>query len=527
MQNPSTPSPLGLDRCDVHLPHVWASHARFTPHKPAIIFRDQIVSWSQFNARMNKVANALLRDGHSSGSKVAVVMTNSVEMLEIMFGIVKAGNCVVPLSGMLTTEQLETLVRDSGATAIVTDEKLRHLVEPLLNRLPDIQQGMSLAVGFEGDGWRSYAAFLADSSPEEPAVRYSLDDAFNITYSSGTTGLPKGIVQAHRARLHWSWSNGITFGFSRDSVALITTSLYSNGTWFMVLPPMLTGGTMVVMEQFTPASCIMLIERYQASHAFLVPTQFNALLAEPTLHGACLSSLRMLLSAGSPLRMTTRKEAEQRICPHIFELYGFSEGFATVITPEDAARKPGSVGMPVIGFDLRIIDDAGVEVGPDMPGEIAGYGGGLMTGYHNRPDLTADLIWHDALGRSFLRSGDIGQVDAEGFLTILDRKKDMILSGGFNVFPADIEQVVAAHPDVADVTVIGIPDEKWGETPLALVILTAEARQDAISIVEWANARLAKTQRLSRVEFRTDFPRNALGKVLKRELRAPYWIQVQ
>lgn len=523
MQKPCQSVPEGLDRCDVHLPHVWASHARFTPDKPAIIFRDQVVSWRQFNAGMNRVANALLRDGLGRGSRVAVVMTNCVEMLEIMFGIVKAGGCVVPLSGLLTVDQLETLVKDSGASAIFANDRLRHLVDPLRNSVPEIGEGRFLSVGFEGPGWKTLDAFVTGVGSEEPAVRYSLDDPFNIIYSSGTTGLPKGIVQAHRARLHWSWSNGIAFGFNRESVALITTSLYSNGTWFMVLPPMLTGGTMVVMEQFSPGACLALIERHAATHAFLVPTQFQALLADPALASARLSSLQMLLSAGSPLRQITRQEAERQLCPRIYELYGFSEGFATVITPEDAARKPGSVGKPVIGFDLRIIDDAGAEVGPDMPGEIAGYGGGIMTGYHNRPDLTAELIWRDPLGRSFLRSGDIGKVDAEGFLTILDRKKDMILSGGFNVFPADIEQVVAAHPDVADVTVIGIPHEKWGETPLALVIPAAGAQPDPAAILEWANARLAKTQRVSGVEFRTDFPRNALGKVLKRLLRAPYW----
>lgn len=519
----STPSHPILDSCDVHLPHVWATHARFSGDSPAILFGERCVSWRAFNAGMNRVANALIASGIAPGDRVAVVMTNSVEMLECLFGIVKAGACVVPLSGLLTPAQLGVLIADSGARALIASASLRHLVEPIRDTLADVRPDLFIGVGFEGPGWQPWASFVGGAAADEPDVAYSLDLPFNIIYSSGTTGLPKGIVQAHRARLHWSWSNGLAFGFDRSSIALITTSLYSNGTWFMVLPPMLTGGTMVVMDGFTPARFLELVARHRVTHSFLVPTQFLALLEAPALESSDLSSLRMLLSAGSPLRQATRREAERRICPRIHELYGFSEGFATSIGPEDAARKPGSVGKPVIGFDLRILDDEGRVLGPEQPGEIAGYGGGMMVGYHNRPDLTAALVWRDERGRSFLRSGDIGKLDEEGFLTILDRKKDMILSGGFNIFPADIEEVVATHPDVGDVTVIGIPHPKWGETPLALVIPAAGAEPDPEAILAWANERLAKTQRLAAVELRESFPRNALGKVLKRELRAPYW----
>ena len=193
-----------------------------------------------------------------------------------------------------------------------------------------------------------------------------------------------------------------------------------------------------------------------------------------------------------------------------------------MIKPE-RADKLGSVGTPVLGFDVRIIDDNGAALPWGEVGEIVGHGPGLMTRYHNRPDLTADSIWRDERGRSFFRTGDIGRFDEDGFLTILDRKKDMIISGGFNVFPADIEEVVSQHPAVMDVTVIGIPHDKWGETPLALVIPHDGATASPGEIRDWANTKLSKTQAVADVEFRDDFPRNALGKVLKRFLREPYW----
>lgn len=512
-----------LGTSDVHLPCVWATHARFSGSRAAICHNDRVVTWADFNVQMNRFANALLGAGIGRGASVAVVMGNHAEMMGVLFGTAKAAACVVPLSTLLTPQQLLTLITDSGAIALIADAATRELIEPIRADLDAIRPGLFVALNFTGAGWTAYDDFVADASPDEPLVAYDLADRFNIIYSSGTTGLPKGIAQSHRARQHWSWSNGVTFGIDGNAISLVTTSLYSNGTWLTVLPTMLSGGTVVLMDRFTPEGFCAAVARYGVTHSFLVPTQFQSLLESPALDEADLSSLEMLLSAGSPLRQITRREAEARICPRIFELYGFSEGFATVIRPEDAARKPGSVGKPVIGFDMRIIDDDGMVLGPGQPGEIVGTGAGMMDGYHNQPDLTTSLIWRDERGRSYIRSGDIGQIDEEGFLTILDRKKDMILSGGFNIFPADIEAIIAQHPDVSDVTVIGIPDPRWGETPLALVIPLPGAAPDPEELRAFANQRLAKTQRLARVELREDFPRNALGKVLKRQLREPYW----
>jgi acyl-CoA synthetase (AMP-forming)/AMP-acid ligase II len=194
-----------------------------------------------------------------------------------------------------------------------------------------------------------------------------------------------------------------------------------------------------------------------------------------------------------------------------------------MLKPSHPVEKFDTVGTPVLGFEIAIVDEEGRELPRGETGEIAGYGAGIMAGYHGRPEQTEALIWRDGRGRTFIRSGDIGRLDADGFLSIVDRKKDMIISGGFNVFPRDIEEIVAQHPAVADVTVIGVPHDKWGETPLALVIPREGHPVEAPAILAWANERLAKHQRLDRVELRTDFPRNALGKVLKKDLRVPYW----
>ena len=255
----------------------------------------------------------------------------------------------------------------------------------------------------------------------------------------------------------------------------------------------------------------------------MVPRQFITALEHPDFESFDLGSLQTMVSAGSPLRADTKDEILNRMGKGLYELYGFSEGFATIIRPEEVADRTGSVGTPVLGFELAILDDEGNRLPRGEAGEIAGYGKGLMKEYYKRPEATAGLIWKDQLGRTFLRSGDIGKLDEDGFLYILDRKKDMIVSGGFNVFPKDIEAVVGRHEDVSDVAVIGIPHGKWGEVPLALVVPKSGKAIESDALREWANQRLAKPQRLSGIELRNELPRNALGKVLKRELREPYW----
>jgi acyl-CoA synthetase (AMP-forming)/AMP-acid ligase II len=502
-----------FDMPPASLTRIWATHARFAPERPAVICGAHTLSWGDFDRRTNRVANMLLGAGVERGAPVALLMANSIDMLLVMFGIVKAGACMVPASGLLAPAQLKTLILDSGARILFVSQ----VHEPLLRAAGLPADIRCIPIGFDAEGWQRGDALLTEAAETDSGIDPAPGDRFNIIYSSGTTGLPKGIVQSHAARTHFAWSNALELGMGGDTVALVTTALYSNGTMFMVLPPLLVGGTVVILEQFTPAACLAAIERHRVTHVFLVPTQCIVTLDDPALGRHDLSSLQALLSAGSPLREDTREAVAHRITPRVYELYGFSEGFATMRKPAHRPTRPGAVGRPVIGFDMRIVGADDRECGIGEVGEVCGAGSGMMLGYHNRPDLDAEISWRDLRGRTFLRSGDLGYVDAEGFLHIVDRKKDMILSGGFNIFPADLEGVIGQHPDVQDVTVIGIPHPKWGETPLALVIPRGAA--SAVELLEWANARLAKTQRLSGLEFRSEFPRNALGKVLKRELR--------
>ena len=514
-----------IDHADITIPDILSSHGKFRRYQEAVVCGDVRRCWGDFNDQINCVANALLGAGVQRGDRVAVMMGNSVEMLEVMFGIVKAGACVVPLSGLLTGPQLVTLLNDSGATwAFATPDFIERLT-PCVADLQYLPPACRVVVHGQAPGWKAFRDWLAGSTATPPPVVYGHEDSFNIIYSSGTTGLPKGIVQSHRARVHWAVSNAIEMGFGDRSRALTTTSLYSNGTWLMMLPVLFSGGTCVVMPAFDPKAFLRTVQAEQITHTFMVPAQYIALLQEND-RSTDLSSLQVLLCAGSPLRRDTKRQVIERFGNKLIELYGFSEGFGTMLKPGAPEAKFDTVGTPVLGFELRILSDDGRVLGPGEVGEIAGYGPGMMSRYHGRPEATAELIWRDERGRTFIRSGDIGRQDEDGYLVLVDRKKDMIISGGFNIFPADLEEVLGTHPDVLDATVIGVPHERWGETPLGLVIPRPGICLDPQAVMAWCTSRLGKHQRLSGVEARAEFPRNALGKVLKRVLREPYWKKV-
>ncbi len=377
------------------------------------------------------------------------------------------------------------------------------------------------------DRWRSTTrwsespsrAWLTPEGVGAQPVASDPDAAFNIIYSSGTTGTPKGIVQPHRMR-SLQIRRYARYGLAPGSVTLVSTPLYSNTTLVVFVPAIAGGGTVVLMAKFDAAAFLRQAERHRVTHAMLVPVQYRRLLDHPEFDATDLTSFRCKFCTSAPFPAALKAEVLRRWPGGLVETYGLTEGGgACMLEAHVHPEKLHTVGRPIEGHELRLIDEHGAEVAPGAAGEVVGRSGGMMIGYHRQPEATAAVTWHDAAGRRYIRSGDIGRFDADGFLVLLDRRRDLVISGGFNVYPSDLEAVLRGHPEVADVAVVGVPSPEWGETPVAFVVRTTGACTTPEALRRWANTRLGKTQRLSALRIVDALPRSAIGKVLKRELR--------
>ncbi|OWU85909.1 4-coumarate--CoA ligase [Oceanicola sp. 22II-s10i] len=485
-----------------------AQHAAGQGDKTALIVDGREVSWRDFGAMVAQVAGKLRAEGVGKGGFVATLGENSLEHVVIYCATLAAGACNVPLPVSATPEALVRMVSDSGAAMLFASPGQMAVAEGLgAPRLMDMS------------GLFDWAS---DATPAEP-VDVSPDDLFDIIYSSGTTGLPKGILHDHRFRSR-QLSRITNFGLTGEARMIISTPVYSNTTLFGMLPSIVLGATLVVMSKFNTVEFLKLSEAHKLTHAILVPVQYMRLMNEPTFGDYDLTSYACKFSTSAPLAAPLIAKVMERWPGNLVEVYGMTEGgISTALNCGAFPDKWDTVGRAGDGVDMRVIDDQGNELPRGSFGELVGRSPSMMPAYHNLPDKTQEILWTDPEGNHFIRSGDMGRIDEDGFIHLMDRKKDMIISGGFNIYAADLEAVLRAHPDVADTAVIAVPSEAWGETPLGFVILKAGADTTAEAIRDWANAQLGKTQRLSEVVLRDDLPRSDIGKILKRDLRAPYW----
>ena len=492
-------------------------NARYTPDKLALIFEDQRYTFRQLNENVNKLCNALHDMGLKKGDKIATLLPNCVELLEVYWAAAKTGIIVVPLSTLLLGSGLKSLINDADAIMVIAYSGMQAALDGIRDDLTAVPaDNFILTDKADAPGYRYFHDLTAAADASEPpAVRIDGDDIFNIIYSSGTTGQPKGIIHTHFIRAMYSYLSVTSFRMTPESVFLHTGSIVFNGAFIMILPSMLLGATFILHGHFDADAFIETVAREKVTHVIMVPAQLVAVMHSPKFSTDALSSLEMICNVGAPLHQEHKEKLTRYLPNRFYELYGLTEGFLTILDKNDYTAKPGSVGVPPQYYDMRIEDPDGNQVPPGEIGEIVGRGPIQMTQYYKQPDLT-----REAIKDGWLYTGDLGYADEDGYLYLVDRKKDMIISGGVNVYPKDIEEIIVQHPAVLEAAVYGIPSEKWGESPVAAVTL---AKPDAITpeeLAAWTNQHVgAKFQRIRQVVVMDELPRNIAGKVLKRTMR--------
>ena len=486
--------------------------AAIAPDRIAVIDGERQLSYAGLNALIDRAAAAMQADGLQPRDVISICALSSIEYVATFLGALRAGVAVAPLAPSSTPHDFAAMVKDSGAKILFMDQG----TAAAMGASAEARSRVSL----DDSAWgRPFSAWCAAPGTKPKPVTIDPESTFNIIYSSGTTGTPKGIVHSHFLR--WCQYGQLDpLGYGPNAVTVLSTPLYSNTTLVCFNPTFAGGGTVVLMKKFDARGFLELSQKHRATHTMLVPVQYRRIMALPDFERFDLSSYQMKFCTSAPFAADLKADILKRWPGGLIEYYGMTEGGGScALLAHEHPDKLHTVGCPAPDHEIRLIGEDGEPVAIGEIGEIVGHSPTIMQGYLNQPAKTAETFWHDSTGKRFVRTGDVGRFDSDGFLTLMDRKKDMIISGGFNIYPSDLEAVLAGHDDVVEAAVVAMPSEEWGETPVAFVVLKAGAATDAAALKAWTNSRVGKFQRLADLHIVATLPRSAIGKVLKRELR--------
>ena len=485
----------------------------------AIIFDDRITTYGELQLRANRAANGLSALGLKPRSRVAILTGNNDYFFEIWLGSTQRSIVLTPINARLAPPEVAFIVNDSQAEVLIVDELFHDLVSSIAGDLTRVRQVISLGTHTD---WPKYSDWR-DAQPSDPSDRnIDPDETMIQMYTSGTTGFPKGVELNHSSVLACVRSMMGEKAWQPGEVALVTAPLFHTAGCAWANCALQSGGTIVLLPELTPAAILHALETHAVTEVLLVPAVIQMLLQSPECATTNFSCLNRILYGASPIPMSVLRQAVDVFSCDFEQGYGLTETVGPVATlrPADHIddRKMQSCGQSVPGSEIRVVSRDGQDCPTGGVGEIIVAGAQLMTGYWNRPDDTAD-----AVRDGWLHTGDAGYFDSDGYLYIHDRMKDMIVSGAENVYPAEVERVLAQFPGIADVAVIGVPDKQWGESVKAVVVAKTGETLSESDIIEYARKHIARFKCPKSVDFVESIPRNPSGKILKKELRAPYW----
>jgi len=501
-------------------------HARERSERAALFSGDRTVSWRELDEAASRVARGLLATGVTAGTRVAHLDKNGPEYFEVLFGGAKVNAVNVAVNWRLAPGEMAAIINDAQARVLFVGETFAPQLAAIEGELATVRQ--IVVIGGSHARHPTYHVWRDSQAADDPAAASAPDDVAMQLYTSGTTGRPKGAMITNANLGCLIPHTTARWAMTAESVNLVAMPLFHIGGSGWALVGMYNGCRSVLLREAHPAEILAVIPRHGITHAFLVPALLQFILATPGCETADFSRLRLVVYGASPITEDVLVRALRTFGCDFMQVYGMTEttGAITELAPED--HDPGgpragllrSCGQPYPWVEARIVDvDSGKDQPPGRVGELWTRSPQNMRGYWSLPEETARTITADG----WLRTGDLGHRDGDGFLYLYDRLKDMIITGGENVYPVEVENVLMSHPGVADVAVIGVPDPKWGESVKAIVVRTAGATLSGPELIDWARERLAHFKCPTSVDFAESLPRNPSGKLLKKELREPYW----
>jgi fatty-acyl-CoA synthase len=504
--------------------------------KEAIISGELRLTYKQFGDRVFQWANLMRALGVEKGDRVAILMPNSHRILEAFFGTAILGAILMPLNFRLVPDDFEYILNHGGAKVLIIEEELAPLIEPIRGKLKAIEHFIAATDGgkVSTESWQDYETLLAEASKEEPALAdIDENEPSALLYTSGTTGRPKGVMLTHRNLYMNAMNSIVEFGIRETDVYLHTLAQFHCNGWGVPYAVTGMGATHVIIRKFEPAEFFQLVKEEQVTFACMPPTMINMALHHPldTETLAALPKTTRLGTAGSAPPLASIQGAQEKFGWRVIQIYGLTETspFLTVskVKPtmrdlpyEEKLRVQTKTGYPMLGVDIRVVDDEGKDVAPDsgVVGEVIARSNVVMKGYWQQPEAT-DAVIVDG----WFHTGDMALLDSEGFIEVVDRKKDLIISGGENVSSLEVEGLLYKHPAVLEAAIIAAPDDRWGEVPAAIVVLKPGAQATEAELVEFCRARLAHYKCPKKVDFLEVLPRTATGKIQKNLLRDKFW----